>query len=278
MTDQGEMIRCPNGHEVPPWRTTCGVCDAPMPSAQLSEPAPADAAAGAEAEVEAETPTSRPGASKLAWAGLGLLALGALAIPFMQDDVVLADDFSQPAVLRTWPEASGTMEYGTDGRYHMTVPSQGGFPWAYGELPNEMGSVRLDVDVEAVAGRPVIAVLCVNQIEEVADPGGGVGVEDRGSYTFFYDPSRGGAYAIAGLDAAAPLAEGALPPGGSGRLSVSCAVSDGGTILTMRIGDGEPVSVTDEGAAESFKGVALGTVSRKSGDEVAFDDLRVTPA
>lgn len=277
MTDQGETFRCPNGHEVPPWRTTCGVCDAPL-SAQMSEPAPTDVDSTDEAAVVADGPPSRPGASTLAWAGLGLLAVGALAIPFLQDDVVLADDFSQPEVLRMWPEAPGAMEYGTDGRYHVTVPSQGGFPWAYGELPEEMGSVRLDVDVEPVAGRPVVAVLCVNEVEEVADPSGGVSVEDRGSYTFFYDPSRGGAYAIARLDATDALAEGVLSPGGSGRLSVSCAVSDEGTTLTMRIADGEPVSVTDEGRADPFVGVALGTVSRKGGDEVAFDDLRVTPA
>ncbi len=271
MSESDAIIRCPQGHEVPPWRSTCGVCGADM------------SADGHDAEPATQTTESDEtarGPSRVAWAALGLLAAGALAIPFLQDDVVLSDDFSQPEVLRSWPHDPGSMAYEEDGRYHMSVAADEGFPWAYRELPIEMKGLRVDVDVEAITGRPAVAVICIYRVDEVADPSGATAFEDRGSYTFFYDPADGGSYAIFDLNERTPLAEGVLRPGGAGRLSVSCGTAnDGeGAALSMRLGDGEPIQVTDASGSEPFRGIALGAFSMSEGDEVAFDNLRVTPA
>ena len=233
---------------------------------------------------EGVTPVSEPTravASKAAWATLGLLILGALAIPFLQDDVVASDDFSGPDVLRTWPNepSGGAMSY-EDGSYHIAVPSDEGFQWAYRELPSQMDDLQVEVDVEAISGHPAVAVLCLYQVDEVSDPTGITTVEDRGSYTFFYDPAPGGSYAIFDFAEREPLAEGLLSPGGPGRLSVRCGTSNGGsgTSLSMWLGDGEPIHVTDPNGFAAFRGIALGAFSMSGGDVVAFDNLRVTPA
>ena len=273
MTDIDTTIRCSNGHEVSPWRSTCAACgvDVPTPGGGETEPegAPTD-------PIE----PARAGVSKIAWAVLGLLAAGALAIPFLQDDVVLSDDFSGPEVLRSWPDdlSGGGLGY-VDGSYHMMVMTDQGFQWAYRELPNAMENLQVEVDVEAISGRPALAVSCLYRVNEVEDQAGNASVEDRGSYTFVYDPAAEGSFAIFDLAGQEPLAEGVLPPGGAGRLSVSCGTSNegGGTSLSMWLGDGQPVMVTDPGGSEAFRGVALGAFSMSGGDEVAFDNFRVTP-
>lgn len=187
---------------------------------------------------------------------------------------MLAEDFTTPEVLRTWPEVEGSHDYGSDGRYHVAVASRGDFPWAYAELPTEMDGVEITIDVEAVRGNPVVALLCIYDPFESTDPAGMTTVEDRGSFTFFYDPVLG-SYAIAELQGP-PIVEGTLEPGG-GRLSVTCASSPEGTDLAMQLGDGEPVSASTDDA-RVFQGIALGALSLEGGGEVAFDDLRVTDA
>ena len=266
MSDIDATTRCPHGHEVPRGPSTCSICGAEM---EVPDAKPATELDG----------TARGGPSTVAWAALGLLAMGALAIPFLQDDVVIADDFSQPAALRSWPNDpdGGSMGY-EDGSYHMIVPSDEDLPWAYRELPSAMDAVQVEVDVEATSGRPAVAVLCIYRVGEVEDPAGTTSVEDRGSYTFFYDPAEGGSYAIFGFAERRPLAEGTLSPGGAGRLSVTCSTSNagGGTALSMWLGDGKPIQVTDPDGSEAFRGIALGAFSMTGGDAVTFDNLRVT--
>ena len=272
VTDIDTTIRCSNGHEVSPWRSTCAACGVDMPTPGRET--------GPEGAPNHPIEPARAGVSKIAWAALGLLTAGALAIPFLQDDVVVSDDFSGPEVLRSWPDDlnGGGMGY-ADGSYRMVVTADQGFQWAYRELPKVMENVQVEVDVEAISGHPAMAASCLYRVSEVEDQAGSTSVEDRGSYTFIYDPAAGGSFAIFDLAGQQPLAEGVLPPGGAGRLSVSCGTSNegGGTSLSMWLDDGEPVTVTDPEQSEVFRGVALGAFSMSGGDEVAFDNFRVTP-
>ena len=157
-------IRCSNGHEVSPWRSTCAACGVDVPTPRR--------------EIEPEGAPSHPiqparaGISKIAWTALGLLTAAALAIPFLQDDVVVSDDFSEPEVLRSWPDdlSGGRLGY-ADGSYRMVVMADQGFQWAYRELPDVMENLRVEVDVEAISGRPAIAVSCLFRVSDVEGSG-----------------------------------------------------------------------------------------------------------
>jgi hypothetical protein len=208
--------------------------------------------------------------SKLVWAALVLLALGALAIPFVRGDTVFADDFSTPTSLRTWADNGATLRYG-DGVYEVSVLSSGSSTLAYHKLPQSLARMSITVDTGVTKGDAAIAVACVSQATETST-GTGTSLHVGDAYTFLLLP--GDNYAIARQSNV--ISSGSIASDGSGTLHVGCALDGSGqAALTMQVGGATPVATTDAGAPEGFVGIGLGAFSKTGPATVTFDNVRV---
>lgn len=215
--------------------------------------------------------------SKVAWATLGLLVVGALAIPFTHDRVLVQDDFTTPEVLRVWPEDGATLAY-VDGEYRVSVLSAKSTPFAVHELPHAVTGMTIAVDTRTVTGSPGVVLQCISELNDVAAPDGTTTSHVTSSYVFLLDPSNGGRYAIGKSGDNTPLASGDLATDSGGRLTVGCVAADGGTKLTMQEGNAQPVEVTDPQGLGSFVAIGLGAYGNSSGATVAYDNIRVVEA
>ena len=246
---------CPEGHEVPSWRETCGVCGQPAePVTGQVEDAPA-----------VDGSPRRP--SPVAWVALGLLVVGALAFGLTRDEVLLEDDFSTPDVLRTWPYDDPSFDY-DDGAYRVTSAADGPAQ-AFRELPRTVDGLSLSVALRAGAvGRPLAVIDCVT--DATVDDETGVVLNQTG-YSFLVSPDESYYGIIAGDEL---LDEGTLT-GTTSEVTVGCE-SDG-TTTTLRIqgAGGDPVEVEHADGA-TFMGVGLGVFAPKAGAQIVYDDLRVT--
>lgn len=251
---------CPNGHEVPPWRSSCGVCGLEMP---VPPGAPST-----------EHTALRSGPSRRTWAILAALAIAAIAAPLFRPHVLLEDDFSGPAVLRTWPDNGATLAY-VDGAYHASVLTAGDSPWAYQRLTRRTGAITIDVDVDVVRGAPLVAINCVSRARETSGADGTTQVTASTFYAFVL-ASDGSGYAIVASDRDQPLAVGNVSVGGGTvHLRVGCSAGGSGTRLTMRVNGGDPLTYTDSTRSDSFGGIGLGVYADTAGAEVGYDNLRV---
>lgn len=255
---QPHARRCPNGHDVPPWRSDCGVCGAvPTPARGTASPVEG-----------ALTPDrGRGGPSKLAWASLVVLGIAAIVLPFLREPVLLQDDFTTPEVLRTWPDDGSNLAY-VDGEYRVTVTAAQGGAYAVRELPREVNEMSVAVDARVVSGRPVIAVDCVSEMVEVSE----TGVEETAYYTFVLDPAAD-RFFIA--DADGLIDQGSISGDVDGGIVASCQHDGSATHLRLQVGDGDAVEVTDSSGLGAFRATSLGAFAEQAGAEVAFDDLRV---
>lgn len=253
-------VVCPNGHDVPPSRTVCGVCGATV----------------AVMAAASNDTTRRP--SKLAWATLAILAIAAIAIPLIGDDVLLEDDFTTPEVLQTWPDDGAFVGY-RDGAYHLVVMSDGDMTGAYHDVPRRVDGMKIEVDVRTLGGAPVAVVECASDWSERTVPGdeSATAIDDVTGYMFAFDLSSG-TYAVGTIEDEGWLSSGALPTDGGHRLVVGCAAGGQGTRLTMQTGAAEPVEVVDPDGPTTFRGIGLGAGSESAGSGVAFDNLRVVGA
>jgi hypothetical protein len=253
---------CPNGHDVPTSRATCGVCDL--------EPIPSKGPAATERPDPSNEPRS---VSKVAWGALIVLAAAAIVVPLLGDDVLLAEDFTTPEVLRTWPDDGATLTY-TGDTYHVMVVADDSVSSAFQELPRTVGGLTMQVNAVAAQGNPAVILECVSEVQEVPAPNDPsvTNIEVVAGYTFVLLPND--SYAILLRDEV--LSSGRIPSDGSSRVTVGCVnEGSGGTTLTMQVGDAEPVEVTDPDGLDSFTGVGLGAYGETSGSAVSYDDLEV---
>jgi hypothetical protein len=239
------------------------------------ESQPADDDAGVEAQ-NAETVDGgravdhRP--PKLAWLVLGVLALGAIGFALLHDnDVLMADDFSTPKALQTWPDNGYTYRY-VDGEYHVTTTGASGAQvFAFHELPRGVDGLELTVTVRPVAGQSIPVIDCVSAAtkDEQTDS-----AKVTDGYSFAFAPSNNSYAIIHGNDL---IDHGTLSLGSV--VTVGCASDGADTTLSVSSDGSAPITVEQPGG-RSFVGIGLGLLSnRKSGPaEVAFDDLRVTKA
>jgi hypothetical protein len=214
--------------------------------------------------------------SKIAWAVLAVLALGAIALALMKNDVLLKDDFTTPEVLRTWPDDGATLTY-ADGAYRMSVLRDDGSSSAFQELPRPVGGMTLQVNAEASQGQPVVLLECVSRMNEVASPDGAdaTTIEVEAGYSFVLLSNE--RYLIAQGDQV--LSSGRIASDGSDRVTAGCVGDGSGNLtLTLRLGDAEPVEVVDSDGLDSFVAVGLGVYGKSSGAAVTYDDLEVVEA
>lgn len=252
---------CPNGHDVPSWRSVCGVCGSPVRQAPIPDVGEA---------------TEYSGPSKRVWAVLLLLAIAAVAIPLLPgDDVVFKDDFSGPAVLRGWPEEA-QMKY-EDGEYHLSLPTEEGVNGTFMELPRQLDGVRVEADAKAVQGQSVVYLECISGAAGVSGaPGsapGGI------SYGFALMLATGD-YAILSAEGIA-LAEGELSAGANvDHIAASCVSGreSGVTALAMSVNGQRSIQYVDQGGVNFFDGVGFGMYAVSAPAEAAFDNLRVSEA
>ena len=243
-----------------------------MPDAAGQPSEPPDATQHEESGPDAAT--RKP--SKWAWAALVLLVLIAVAIPLAHKGTLLQDDFTTPTVLREWPEDASTYAY-VDGEYHVRTYAKKQDRAAYRILPTPVSGMSLAVDARIVEGSPLIAVECATVITErpASDGSAGTTKEVTGSYAFLLAPATGD-YGIFSLGDNTPLSSGRVAAGGStNRLEVGCVQGSDGTKLSLQVGDGSPIEVTDPNGQDTFKAIGLGLYSPDGGAEVAFDNLRV---
>jgi hypothetical protein len=232
-----------------------------------------------DAEVETGPPeTTEPDGAvdhrppKLAWLVLGVLALGAIGFALLHDnDALMADDFSTPKALQTWPDDGYTYRY-VDGEYHVaTTGASGAEVFAYHELPRGVDGLELTVTVRPVAGQSIPVIDCVSAATKDEQTNSAT-VTD--GYSFAFAPSNDSYAIIHGNDL---VDHGTLSLGSV--VTVGCASDGANTTLSVSSDGSTPINVQQPGG-RSFVGIGLGLLSsRKSGPaEVAFDDLRVTKA
>lgn len=257
---------CPNGHDVPPWRATCGVCDL----APVADPS------GRPGGTSAPSDGSRS-VSKVVWVVLAALAIGAIAIPLMRHNVVLIeDDFTTPEVLRTWSDDGATLTY-VDDAYRVSVLADDGGTSAFHELPRTVGGVIIQVNAEANRRDATVVLDCVSDVEDVQGPGDGsaTSVQYVAGYSFVLLPND--RYAILRMDEG--LSSGEIRWDGGGVITAGCVVDGSGTrTLTLQVDGGKPVEVTDPDGLDTFMGVSLGAYSKSHGAAVTYDDLKVDEA
>ena len=250
---------CPNGHDVPSWRSVCGVCGSPV----RQSPTP-----------DVGEATEYSGPSKRAWAVLLLLAIAAVAIPLLPGDGVLfEDDFSGPAVLRGWPEEA-QMKY-VDGEYHLSLPTEEGVNATFMELPTQLDGVRVEADAKAVQGQSVVYLECISGATS-ASPGSAA---NGTSYGFGLILATGD-FAILSPNGIA-LAEGQLSAGANvDHIAASCVSGrePGVTALAMSVNGQRSIQYVDPGGVDFFDGVGLGMYAVAAPAEAAFDNLRVSEA
>jgi hypothetical protein len=210
--------------------------------------------------------------TKLAWGILGVIAVAAIAIPFMHDKVLMQDDFTSPEMLREWPEDGTTLAY-VDGEYRVAVPSANGTPFGVRDLPHAVSGMTIAVDARTIAGSPTTMVQCVSEVSPASSSGS---VSVSSSYVFAFIP--GGHYVIAKVGQHTPVGSGTIATDGSGTLTVGCLAGAGGTTLTMQVGAAAPVTATDPDGLNTFSAIALGAYSKSAGAEVSFDNLRTVEA
>ena len=258
---------CPNGHDVPAWRATCGVCDL-APAGDPSE----RPAGGYSSPSEGSRSVS-----KFVWVALAALAIGAIAIPLMRHNVVLIeDDFTTPEVLRTWSDDGATLTY-VDDAYRVSVLAGEGGTSAFHELPRTVSGVTIRVNAVANRGDAAVVLDCVSEVEDVQGPGdaSATSVQYVAGYSFVLLP--GDRYAILRMDEG--LSSGRIQWDGGGLVTAGCGDDGSGTrTLTLQVNGGDPVEVTDPDGLDTFMGVSLGAYSKSNGATVTYDDLKVDEA
>jgi hypothetical protein len=234
---------------------------------------PADEAAPTPPLADQPTPfTDDHKPSKLAWASLGVLGVAALALPFLREPVLFADDFSGPQVLRTWPEDGTNYAYG-EGTYELTVLGKNDAPTAVQDLPHTVSGMTIEVDAHVSTGEGLIGADCIADYGEVDNADGTKTLQETTAYIFAVAADG---YAIA--DTTGALDSGPLSGDPTDGLTFEC-ISDGSDmILRVRAGDGDPVEFVDVGGGTTFRAFALSGYASKDGAEVVFDDVRVIEA
>lgn len=261
---------CPNGHDVPSWRSTCGVCDQVM--TPRSDRVATKSTDGETRTRPLGTEPTTPVVSKKAWVVLLLLTSAAIVIPVWPvSGVVFEDDFSGPTVLREWPEGP-RMRY-EEGAYHLSAVTDEEPTLAAVPLDTQLSGMEIELDVESVQGQPAVVVGCLSG----ADGPRGVDLQGVQAYSFILVPDTG-EYAIVSPDGRR-LAQGRVSSGTPiGHIAARCVYGreQRVTVLTMSVNEEPAVRCEDPQGFGPFDGVGFGILTDSPPAEAAFDDLRVT--
>jgi hypothetical protein len=219
-------------------------------------------------------PTRREGAPAWAWVALSLLACVGLALPYLREPVLFADDFSSTVNLRRWSDNRHSATY-NDGVYLLSTVGTDGWWESVADLPHEVRGMTIDVRASVVDGMPVFGVSCIAAYVRVDEEAPWL-VEPSGAYYgLTLDPAL--RYAFFDVEGET-LDDGVLSAATADVLTFGCASDGDEIVLWVQADGGETARFVEPGAATTFRAFGLGVGEAPDEGTVAFDDVVVTEA
>jgi Domain of unknown function (DUF4328) len=187
-------------------------------------------------------------------------------------DALFADDFSQTDVWLVHDDPVVRMDYAA-GVYQIVVKESHGLWSSLRELPAEVGSMSVELDLALHAGDAKtdfygLACLASSQGSYL------FGISPDGYYTVGYDPGGDDELELRRFleDYAAGRFSRARA---TNRIRAECIRASGRTVLRLSVNGKQVTETTDRRAIGDFIGVALFVYSEGGGTDVRFDDLIV---